>query len=182
MKLLVWVLLVSLSLTVHAKDKVKVDKKWLANFTKTHGITTLDTDVKVPKMELKGHTGKILKTKSLKGKVVLLNFFATWCPSCIAELPDFQVYDDKFPKKKFSVVLINAKERAPTVKKFMKRNKYKMEAYFDPSGELIYKFQVSTLPTSFIIDKKGKIRYMIVGAREWKSEEFHKFFTMLMAE
>jgi thiol-disulfide isomerase/thioredoxin len=120
--------------------------------------------VKAPNFSLKTLDGKTVELTKLKGKAVLVNFWATWCPPCRAEIPDFIKAYDVYKSKGFEIVGIALDEDGWTaVKPFMEKNKINypivlgdmkvVEDYGNPSG----------IPTSFFIDKNGNIVDHVVG-------------------
>lgn len=105
--------------------------------------------------------------KDYEGKVVLVNFWATWCPPCIAEMPSFQeLYADYGDKIDFLFV---SSEDHETVKGFLDRKNYTLPA-FRPLSEAPEPLNGKTLPTTFLIDKNGNIVIKKIGAADWNSE------------
>ena len=113
-----------------------------------------------PDFELTASDGKIVRLKDLRGKVVLLNFWATWCPPCKAEMPDLNVLQRKYGADRDFVVLgINDMENAADVIAFAEREGIAFPLLLDPDGRVIKDlFDVRYLPTSMIIDRDGNIR------------------------
>ncbi len=155
---------------------------WLSSFTTKNVIRRIKGDKQLTPFKMKDHKGNIFDSKELDGKVVLLNFFATWCPPCIAELPEFEKYVKEFDKDKFRVIAVDAKESVGKVASFMKRYNYSFTALIDPQGELFLEYGINSLPATIIIDKKGILRYVIPGVRAWHTPEFRKFFKILIEQ
>src|SRR3972149_9654471 len=105
-----------------------------------------------PDFTLEDVSGKKVSLKDLKGKVVVLNFWATWCPPCKEEMPSFSKLDLIFGKKGLSVVAINDYENKKKAVNFAKKNNYKFTVLIDESGKVSESFRASVLPTTFIID------------------------------
>lgn len=110
---------------------------------------------------------------SLKGQVVMVNFWATYCTPCIKEMPSMQRLANKFRGKPFQILAIDMAEERADIDAFMKRFKIdvKFPILLDVEGEVVEAWMVSAVPTTFIIDPQGTIRYALYGAIEWDSDE-----------
>ena len=111
-------------------------------------------------------SGKSLKLSALRGKVVLLDFWATWCGPCRIEMPSIQRFHHEFKDKGLVVLGINQGETAMVVQPFLKRNGFDFRILLDQTRTVSQKYQVSGIPTLFIIDKEGTIRAHFVGVRD----------------
>jgi peroxiredoxin len=113
-----------------------------------------------PDFELMASDGQVVRLSELRGKVVLLNFWATWCPPCKAEMPDLNALQRKYGADRDFVVLgINDMENATDVVAFAEREGIAFPLLLDPDGRVIKDlFDVRYLPTSMIIDREGNIR------------------------
>ncbi len=112
--------------------------------------------------------GKKIDFQSFKNKVVLVNYWATWCPPCIAEMPSFQkLYDDYSDKVVFLFIANDDQER---VEKFIKNKEYTIPVYYQASRGP-EEMQSNSLPTTFIINKKGEIVVNKTGAVDWNSDK-----------
>jgi peroxiredoxin len=114
---------------------------------------------RAPDFELVTLDGTTARLSDLRGKVVLLNFWATWCPPCKAEMPDQEaLYREYGPSQDFLVVGINYEEDAPPVGAFIRERGLTFPVWLDRKGEVAAKLGVRGLPVSFIIDREGLIR------------------------
>ena len=123
------------------------------------------------------------KTHSLsdyKGKVVLLNFWASWCPPCIYEMPELQRLKKHFADRPFEIITINVGEKKYKVRRFSKLINLELPVLLDTSSETYDDWGVKTLPTSFLIDSSGQIRYQVRGDPGWQTEEIRKVIEQMM--
>jgi thiol-disulfide isomerase/thioredoxin len=122
--------------------------------------------------------GEAIPLGAYRDKVIVINFWATWCPPCIAEMPNFQEAYDQY---KDEVVFIFAtSDEEAKVKKFMTKNGYHLPVY--QYQYLPEAFQHSSIPTTFILNRKGEVVFEKVGAYKWNGESVGEFLETLIAE
>mgnify|MGYP001818454444 CR=1 FL=1 len=114
-----------------------------------------------------------------RGKIVFLNFWTTWCPTCITEMPSMEKLHRRLAGKNFAMVTVNIKESASRVKNFFEKYKLTFTALLDTTGEVSTDFGIRAIPTTFILDKSGQILGRIAGPREWDSRESVAMFEQL---
>lgn len=125
--------------------------------------------------------GSTLKLSDLKGKVVLLNFWATWCPPCREEMPSMMKLNSFMAGKPFQMVAIAIDEGGKQdVEAFYKESGFSLPTYLDTSGASVESYGVTGVPESFIIDKQGVIVKKIIGGLNWDSPETVSFLEGLM--
>jgi len=105
---------------------------------------------------LKDLTGKSWTLSQLKGKVVVVNFWATWCPPCRGEMPDLQVLSKELAPKGL-VVLAISDEKADVVRPFIKKNGYTFPILLDEGRAVNTKYKIQGIPNSFVYDRSGKL-------------------------
>ncbi|MEJ6791926.1 MAG: TlpA disulfide reductase family protein [Lacinutrix sp.] len=111
--------------------------------------------------------GNNFQLEQVKGKVILVNIWATWCPPCIAEMPSIQeLYTDYNDKIEFVLV---SNEEQKTISSFLKTKGYNLKIY-RPLSQTPKTFDVNSIPRTFLIDKKGNIIIDESGAANWNSE------------
>ena len=117
-----------------------------------------------------------------RGQVVLINFWATWCPPCIIEMPGMQRLKDKLAGKPFRILAVNVKESEGTIWKFHKMIRVNFPLLLDQDGQASEDWQVVVYPSSYLVDKSGDIRYQVTGMLEWDAPEVVKVIKGLMDE
>jgi len=125
--------------------------------------------------------GSTLKLSSLKGKVVLLNFWATWCPPCREEIPSMMKLNSALLGKPFQMIAVSMDEGGkPAIESFFKESGFSLPTYLDQSGNAGKVYGVTGVPESFIIDRQGILVKKIIGGIAWDSPEVASFFEGLM--
>ena len=121
--------------------------------------------------------------KQYKGQVVLVNFWASWCPPCVHEMPSMQRIQDRFISKGFTILGVNMAEERKTITEFLNTKvNVNFPILLDEDGAVLKNWGVFAFPTSYIIGKKGKIRYAIVGGVDWEKESMTSKIIQLLEE
>jgi len=149
-----------------------------------YNLTELPKPVPAPAFTLEDMDEEKFSLADYKGKVILLNFWATWCPPCRREMPSMERLYQKLSGKDFTVIAINQMETGDHV--FAYTGQLDVDPtfiiLFDKNSEVSQSYHVKGLPTTFLIDKKGTIRYRAVGGREFDHPEVEKQIKKLMEE
>ena len=125
--------------------------------------------------------GKYVNAEDLKGSYILLNFWATWCKPCVKELPSLNNLNKTFKdNNNFKLVAINVGQTKEVVSEFI-NNKSPIDftVLLDEKIELT-DWEVSAIPTTFLIDDKGNIIYKVEGEKEWDNSEFTAFIRSII--
>ncbi|QNT13476.1 TlpA family protein disulfide reductase [Empedobacter stercoris] len=123
--------------------------------------------------------GKAVNMEDLKGKVVFMNFWATWCPPCIAEMPSIQTLYDKVKDDKDIVILtVEVEGKRDKVAKFMERKKLSLPVVY-PNSSIPTEFFNGSLPTTIILDKKGNIAHTTMGMADYSGQDIVDFLNEL---
>ena len=127
-------------------------------------------------------TGRTLSLAGLRGSVVLLTFWATWCVECRAEMPVFEELHRDFAAAGLTVLGINVREGTPIIQTYAKELGLTFPLVVDPKGEIQASFGVIGLPTTFLIGRDGRAVALAVGPREWDSSPARAIIQALLAE
>lgn len=133
-----------------------------------------------PPLVLKDLNGKTHDLKQYRGKVVLINFWATWCPPCRAEMPSMQRLKNKMAGKPFVILAVDMGETEAEVKAFLPQVQTDFTVLMDKDGRALKAWKVFAFPTSYLVDAQGKIRYGLYGASEWDAPDKVQKITQLM--
>ncbi|PMP68104.1 MAG: TlpA family protein disulfide reductase [Thermodesulfobacterium geofontis] len=107
--------------------------------------------------------GKNYSLSQFKGKVVLLNFWATWCPPCRLEIPILNKIYKEYKKSEFEIIAVSLDTDVERLKNFLKENPVNFLVLLDKSGVIGFKYKVEAIPTSFLIDKAQILRQIYIG-------------------
>jgi thiol-disulfide isomerase/thioredoxin len=118
-----------------------------------------------PQIELKDVDGKPVKLSALRGRVVLVNFWATWCPPCRKEIPSLTRLQKLFKPEQLMVLAVNIGEDEETVFGFVPDPGFTL--LLDPTSATLPRWQVRGLPATFVVDKEGRIALKAVGGRDF---------------
>ncbi len=125
----------------------------------------------LPDFSLQDLKGKKHSLSDYKGKVVLLNFWATWCPPCVKEMPSMQRLQDKYQDQDFEILAVNMGEDSTTIEIFLQKMSVNFPVLLDSDGAILKQWKIFAFPTTFLIDKEGNITYALFGGLEWDSPE-----------
>lgn len=133
-----------------------------------------------PPLVLKDLSGKTHNLKDYRGKVVLINFWATWCPPCRAEMPSMQRLKTAMAGKPFVILAVDMGETQGVVKAYIREIKTDFTVLLDKDGRALKAWKVFAFPTSYVVDAQGRIRYGLYGASEWDAADKVQKITQLL--
>ena len=149
-----------------------------------YSLTAISDPIPAPDFTLEDMDAKNISLKSYRGKVILLNFWATWCPPCRREMPSMERLHQNFKGKDFIVLAVNQMEDVDQV--FAYTGGLEVDPtftiLFDKDSVVSRAYSVQGLPTTYLIDKKGNIRFRAIGGREFDHPEVEKQILQLMQE
>jgi peroxiredoxin len=135
------------------------------------GVIKPKVRMEAPAFNLKDIEGGMEGLADYKGKVIILNFWATWCPNCIEEMPSLQRLWEKFRVKGVEVIAVAVDRKIDNVKSFAQRLGLTFPVLLDTDGMVRKNYEVSALPITYIIGKDGKISGRIFGGRDWAGKK-----------
>ena len=123
-----------------------------------------------------------LKGEELEGKVLMVNFWATWCPPCVKEFPAMQQIWENYDRNDFEIVAINVAEKPNEIERFFKRSNIEFEFLIglDLKMSELAAWQVKGLPTTFLVDRDRNIRYVGIGSIDYQIEEVNQYISELV--
>jgi peroxiredoxin len=125
--------------------------------------------------------GKEHKLSDYRGKVVFLNFWATWCPPCRAEMPSMERLNEVLGGKDFVMLAVNVDENIKDLETFVKETPHTFTVLSDADAKIQKLYKVFKFPETFVIDRQGQIVQHIVGARDWSSTQALQFLNSQIA-
>jgi thiol-disulfide isomerase/thioredoxin len=135
-----------------------------------------------PSLELKDLDGKSRNLKDYRGKVVVINFMATWCAPCVEEMPSLQTLRERYRGKGLEVIAVNTGEAESKVSQFAQGLKIKFPVLLDTEEDAKAAWKVYGLPATFIVDADGKVAYRVLGEMDWLSDEPVKLIQNLLPD
>jgi peroxiredoxin len=145
-------------------------------------LSTYPRATKPPEFNGSTIDGRTVSLTSLSGKVVLINFWATWCQECRPEMPMFEQVHREFAAQGLSVIGINAREGTAAIRGYAKELRLTFPLILDPKGEINAAYGVIGLPATFLIGRDGRAVARAVGPREWSGEQALAIIRALLAE
>jgi len=128
-----------------------------------------------PKVDTPG-----LRLADLQGRVVLLNFWASWCEPCRSEMPSLETAAQKLAPEGLAVVAVNFKESEATIRRFSEATPLALPVARDPDGAVAKSFGVSIFPTTVAIARNGRAAFSVVGAVDWAADPAYRWVSELL--
>jgi thiol-disulfide isomerase/thioredoxin len=122
-----------------------------------------------PAIDLMTTDGRPLSLQALRGKVVLVNFWATWCEPCIREMPSLQQLRDQFHTEGFEILAVNYQEGPARINSFVEKLQLSLPVVRDTDGSVARAWGARIFPANYLVDRAGNIRHSMTGAADWTS-------------
>jgi len=144
------------------------------------GVVRINERVKAPSFTLRDLNGKDVKLEHQREKIVFVNFWATWCPPCRAEMPSMEKLYREFHDRDFTILAINVQEEAKKVRAFKEKLDLSFPILLDFKATVGSMYGVWSLPTTYLIDRAGYIIGGALGPRDWASKEAFDLINYLL--
>ncbi len=144
--------------------------------------TALEQGDKVPDFSAPGVAGGTVSLNAHRGKVVYLDFWASWCGPCAQALPALDELRQEFAAKDFQVIAVNVDREPKLAKAFLAKRPIGYPSAQDPAGALPLRFGVESMPTSFLIDRAGVVHHVQRGFRHSDVDALRKMIQQLVAD
>lgn len=137
-------------------------------------------DGPAPDFTVRDRDGNELRLSDLRGKVVFVNFWATWCPPCRAEIPDLEELAEKMRHVPFEIFAVSSDESWAEIDAFFGGEKSRMLIGLDPGKQAIAAtYGTEKLPETYVVDQRGRLRLRFVNAQPWADERIHRYLEWL---
>jgi len=146
------------------------------------GLQPPKEEVEAPGFSLKDLNGRRVRLADFRGKIIFLNFFATWCVPCRLEMPAMERLHREFKDKGLVVLAVDIQEGAKTVRPFVQELKLSFPALLDGDGSVAISYSVRPVPATYLISRDGRIVWRAFGAREWDGADSRHYFSQLLAD
>jgi len=134
-----------------------------------------------PAIDLMTVDGRPLSLQALRGKVVLVNFWATWCEPCIREMPSLQQLRDQLHADGFEVLAVNYQEGPARINSFIEKLQLSLPVVRDTDGSVARAWGARIFPANYLVDRAGNIRHSMSGAADWTSPSLVSTIRTLLA-
>jgi thiol-disulfide isomerase/thioredoxin len=134
-----------------------------------------------PALELADMDGRTTDLTALRGRWVMVHFWASWCGPCRREMPTLEALAREIPAQRLAMVLVNTAETDDEVFAFLTIVAPSLATLMDRDGRVTDRWQPRGLPSSFLVDPDGRLRYLALGGREWNSPAYLDFLKSLTA-
>lgn len=134
-----------------------------------------------PALVLPSGPGESRDLASLRGRPVLLNFWASWCPPCVVEMPSLELLATRFEAEGLEVLAINYRETDAAVRRFIDQTSLSLPVLRDRDGGAAKAFGVRIFPTSVAIGRDGRAQFSVTGEVDWMGAQAHRWLAPLLA-
>jgi len=151
-----------------------------ASLLRNARIQVLNKSIEPENFTLPLLNGENASLSSFKGNVVILNFWATWCPPCRAEMPSMEILYKRYREMGLEILAVDIGENIDTVNQFIQRYNYSFPVLLDTKSQISAIYGIEAIPTTFIIDREGKITGRVVGSIQWDTPQVFEAIEKLL--
>ena len=145
------------------------------------GLSAVSEPVNAADFQLPDATGRLHRLHDQRGHVVFLNFWATWCPPCVHEMPMMEQLYQTLGQQPLVIWAVNFQESPEQVSRFMQAKRLHFPALLDPDGVVSAFYQVRSLPTTYLVDCAGMIVGTATGPRQWTNDATRTLLAALLS-
>lgn len=162
--------------------KQKIPWNVQEDLSKKLNIEKFDNKTPAPDFSLKDLRGNLVSLRDFRGRVVFLNFWATWCPPCRLEMPTMEELHREFADHGLVILAVNFRESPDEVRSFLKQHGFTFTTLLDEEERAFGLYRAWSLPTTYLINKKSEIVGKVIGYRDWHSDHAKAFFRQLLED
>lgn len=145
-------------------------------------LDPLVVPVAAPDFRLQDMEGRSHSLADHRDHVILMNFWASWCAPCVREMPSMQRLLDTLADRPFQVLAVNVAEPVQRLQSYLERQRLTFSVLLDPDSTAFYAWGVEVLPTSFLVDRQGRVRYRVAGEVDWGDPDVRATIERLLEE
>jgi peroxiredoxin len=154
---------------------------YLTARTVTEVATATNQPFVMPDFSLVDAEGSLQRLSTVRGRIVLVNFWATWCPPCLDEIASLEALYQTYKDRGLEVLAVSSdKQGAQIVLPFVTQHRLSFPVLLDPSGEVTRLYGVSSLPTTYVLDREGRLVTVAVGGQNWTYHEAQEHIVPLL--
>lgn len=173
--------------TLGESPEARVARRYQAQVSEFTAYGTQDqrsTEATALNLSLEDASGEVRMLSSYRGQVVLLNFWASWCPPCLEEMPDLEGLAKDMRGLPFSLVALSADDDWGSIKRVLGPTELAMDVYRDPLSQKKQhkRYGTDKLPETYVIDKQGRIRLRFISVQPWRDDELRGYLEWLAQE
>jgi peroxiredoxin len=155
--------------------------RYLVDGTATPAMPMSSRTVMAPDFSLRDLDGNVRRLASFRGRVVLLNFWATWCPPCQTEMPLLEALYQAYKDHGFQVVAVSSDvQGAEVVQPFVTQHHLSFTTLLDATGQVARLYGVTSLPTTYLLDREGRLVTVVIGNHDWEKADARALIMSLL--
>src|SRR5574337_1276974 len=142
----------------------------------------IESGDRAPEFRLQAQDGRLVSLSEFRGKVVMVHFWATWCPPCVEEIPTIEKLYRDFPGTDFEILAVSVDENgAGAVSSFTQRNNLRLPVLLDPDRATAGSYGTFKFPETYIVDRSGVVKFKVIGPHDWNDPAARKAIRDMIA-